>query len=183
MVLIGVAVLFYATRGIGQQAATAVPDVVQEAQKPRTVESKRPEQQKSNHDQSNIFGATNAPASSSVLETQPDQGKMLGFDFARDPLNAKKPMQPAEEIIKQDVADKPKVTSAQQQLLQRRYNLTARLDPSAKISRGKPLPVGPTARLQGTTRRNLAKMAPEEIRKRGIFPYPSLPHPKHAFGT
>jgi hypothetical protein len=25
-------------------------------------------------------------------------------------------------------------------------------------------------------------MKPEEIRKRGIFPYPSLPHPKHAAG-
>jgi hypothetical protein len=25
-------------------------------------------------------------------------------------------------------------------------------------------------------------MTPEEIRKRGVFPYPSLPHPKHASG-
>ena len=181
MVLIGLAVLFYSTRGIGQQASTAVPDVVEDAQKSRTVESKRPEQQQTSHDQSDIFGATNAPSSSPVFETQPDQGKMLGFDFARDPLNAKKPMQPAEEIVKQDIADKPKVTTAQQQLIQRRYDLTPRLDPSAKMSRGKPLPVGPTARLAGTWQ-NIASMAPEEIRKRGIFPYPSLPHPKHASG-
>jgi hypothetical protein len=166
MVLIGVATLFHSTRGIGQQAATSVPDIVEEAQNPRTAESKRPEQQKSNHDQSNIFGATNAPPSSYALETQPDQGKMLGFDFARDPLNAKRPMQPAEEIIKQDMADKPKVTTAQQQLLQQRYELTPRLDPSAKMSRGKPLPVGPTARLPGTTWQNLAKLA----RTRRRFP-------------
>jgi hypothetical protein len=107
---------------------------------------------------------------------------MLGFDFARDPLNAKQPMQPAEEIMKNDIADKPKVTAAQQELLQRRYDLTPRLDPSVKMSRGKPLAVGPTARLQGTTWQNLSQMKPEEIRKRGIFPYPSLPHPKHAAG-
>jgi hypothetical protein len=78
-------------------------------------------------------------------------------------------MQPAEEIMKNDIADKSKVTAAQQQLLKRRYNLTPKLDPSAKMSRGKPLPAGPTARLQGMTWQTLAKMAPEEIRKRAIF--------------
>lgn len=182
VILIGLTVLLHSRRGIGQQPATPAPDSIQEAQTPKVVESKRPEQQKSNHDQSNIFGATNAPASSTAFETQPDQGKMEGFDFARDPLNAKRPMQPAEEIMKQDIADKPKVTATQQQLLEQRYDLTPGLDSSAKMSRGKPLPVGPTARLQGTTWQNLAQMTPGEIRKRGIFPYPSLPHPKHASG-
>jgi hypothetical protein len=66
----------------------------------------RPEQQPTPHDQSNIFSATNAPPSSPAFETQPDQGKMLGFDFN-----------------------------------------------------------------------------PDEIRKRGVFPYPSLPHPKHVSGA
>jgi cytochrome c peroxidase len=107
---------------------------------------------------------------------------MLGFDFARDPLNAKQPMQPAEEIVKNDIADKPKVTSAQQQLLERRYVLTPKLGSETKMSRGKLLPVGPTARLQGVTWQTLAKLSPDEIRNRGIFPYPSLPHPKHASG-
>jgi cytochrome c peroxidase len=131
---------------------------------------------------SDIFSGINAPSSSPAFETQPDQGKMLGFDFARDPLNAKQPMQSVEEIIKNDIADKPKVTSAQQQLLERRYDLTPRLDASVKMSRGKPLAVGPTARLQGVTWQNLAQMQPEEIRERGQFPYPSLPHPKHVSG-
>jgi len=178
----GFTVLLYSTMGISQQRTPAAPDAVQEAQTPRQVQVTRPEQQPTPHDQSDIFSATNAPPSSPVFETQPDQGKMLGFDFARDPLNAKQPMQPAEEIMKNDIADKPKVTAAQQQLLQGRYDLTPRLDPSAKISRGKPLPVGPTARLQGTTWQNLATMTSDEIRKRSIFPYPSLPHPKHASG-
>ena len=36
---------------------------------------------------------------------------------------------------------------AQRVLLNRRYVLEARVDAEAKMSRGKPLPVGPTARL------------------------------------
>jgi hypothetical protein len=41
---------------------------------------------------------------------------------------------------------------AQRQLLERRYNLQPRPDPEAKMSRGKPILVGPTARLaEGTT--------------------------------
>ena len=53
-------------------------------------------------------------------------------------------MQPAEEIMKNDIADKPRVTAAQQKLLEQRYDLKARLDPSVTMSRGKPLAVGPT---------------------------------------
>jgi hypothetical protein len=136
---------------------------VQDAQTPRQVQVVRPEQQQTAHDMSDIFSGINAPSSSPAFETQPDQGKMLGFDFARDPLNAKQPMQPAEEIIKNDIADKPKVTAAQQKLLERRYDLTPRLDPSVKMSRGKPLAVGPTARLQGIAWQDLAQMQPEEI--------------------
>ncbi len=51
------------------------------------------------------------------------------------------------------------------------------------MSRGKPLAVGPTARLaKGLTWERLAKMTPDEIRQAGAFPYPSLPHPKHTPG-
>jgi cytochrome c peroxidase len=174
--------MLYSTSGIGQQQTPSSSDAVQDAQTPRKVQVVRPEQQQTAHDMSDIFSGINAPSSSPAFETQPDQGKMLGFDFARDPLNAKQPMQSVEEIIKNDIADKPKVTSAQQQLLERRYDLTPRLDASVKMSRGKPLAVGPTARLQGVTWQNLAQMQPEEIRERGQFPYPSLPHPKHVSG-
>ncbi len=42
----------------------------------------------------------------------------------------------------------------------------------------KAVPVGPTARLpKGISWDNLAKLLPDEIRQRGIFPYPPLPHP------
>ncbi len=130
-----------------QPLAPTQKDSVQEAQIPRQVEPTRPEQQKTAHDQSNVFSGANAPASSSAFENQPDKGRMEGFDFARDGLNAKRPMQPAEEIMKQDIADRPKVTAAQRSLLEGRYDLTPRPDASAKMSRGKPLAVGPTARL------------------------------------
>src|SRR6185295_12211032 len=48
---------------------------------------------------------------------------------------------------------------------------------------GKPLCVGPTARLAGgVTFEALGDMSAKEIKKRGIFPYPSLPHPLHVNG-
>jgi cytochrome c peroxidase len=51
------------------------------------------------------------------------------------------------------------------------------------MSRGKPLAIGPTAKLpSGMTWERLAALDADEIRTRGIFPYPSLPHPKHATG-
>jgi cytochrome c peroxidase len=158
-------------------------DAVLDAQTPRQVPVTRPEQQKNEHDRSGVFAAGSAPPSSPAFGNQPDNGKVLGFDFYRDPLNAKKPMQTSEETMKADVADKPKVTATQRQLLERRYNLTPRLDPEAKMSRGKPLPVGPTARLAaGASWQSLAAMAPGDIRSKGIFPYPALPHPKQATG-
>ena len=77
--------------------------------------------------------------SSAALADQPEQGGILGFDFYRDPLGAKKPGTTFEEIKKADVAAKPKVMAAQRKLLESRYDLEPKLDPEAKMSRGKPL--------------------------------------------
>jgi cytochrome c peroxidase len=159
------------------------PDPILEAQTPRKIDEKRPEQKLSAHDQSDAFKADAAPLSSEALKTQPDQGMVKGFDFFRDPLNAKKPMQTPEEIKAEDEAMKSKVMEAQRKLLAERYNLTPKLDPEVKMSRGKPVPVGPTAKLKpGVTWEALARTAPEEILANGSFPYPPLPHPKHATG-
>jgi cytochrome c peroxidase len=158
-------------------------DAVEQAQTTRTVPATRPEQQKTPHDASNIFDPSNAPPSSPAFQGQPDQGEVRGFDFSRDPFGAKRPLQTFDETKKADEAEKPAVTARQRQLLESRYNVTPRLDPVARMSRGKPLAVGPTARLAaGLTWERLAAMTPEEIRQRGIFPYPSLPHPKQATG-
>src|SRR5690606_5178379 len=123
---------------------------------------------------SDVFRAAKSQPSSNALDNQPDQGKLLGFDFYRDPLNAKKPMQTFEEIMKEDKAAKPKIMEDQRKLLESRYDLTPRFHPEAKMSRGKPIPVGPTARLRnGVTWDTLAAMSPEEIREKGLFPYPA----------
>ncbi|WP_256327750.1 cytochrome B6 [Nitrosospira sp. Nl5] len=166
-----------------RSASAQSRDAVVRAQTVRETSVTRPEQKKSEHDRSNVFAAPNAMPSSPAFENQPDDGKILGFDFYRDPLNAKKPMQTFEETMKADVAERAKVMKTQHQLLLRRYDLTPRLDPEAKMSRGKPLAVGPTARLAaGMSWEKLASMSPSDIRSQKVFPYPSLPHPKQSPG-
>src|SRR5262249_10220790 len=166
-----------------RQQGTPSRDAVVDAQSTQNVPVTRPEQRKTEHDRSGVFKDTNAESSSPALNNQPEQGKMQGFDFSRDPLNAKRPMVTFEEIMAEDVALKPRVMAAQRQLLESRYVLQPRLDPEVKMSRGKPLAVGPTARLaNGVTWESLAAMAAEEIRRLNAFPYPSLPHPKHTPG-
>jgi cytochrome c peroxidase len=167
--------------GRGQQPPRLVPDAVQEAQTPRDVPASRPEQTRTQHDRSDVFTA--AAPSSGAFDAQGDRGREIGFQFARDPHNAKRPNQSFEETMKAEAGDKPAVAAAQQRLLESRYTLTPRLDPAARMSRGKPLAVGPTVKLaSGLTWERLAATSPEEIRSRGLFPYPSLPHPKQATG-
>jgi len=160
-------------------------DVVEQAQQgARDDGGKRPEQRLTKADAPEKFDPKNAQRSSQALEDQPEKGEMRGFDFARDPLGAPEPNAVTfEEVMAKDKADKPKVMAAQRKLLESRYNLEPKLDPEAKMSRGKPLPVGPTARLpQGMTFADLAEMSPAEIREKNLFPYKPLPHPKHTPG-
>jgi cytochrome c peroxidase len=135
------------------------------------------------HDRSGVFDQTKAPPSSGAFTDQPEKGEAPGFDFYKDPLNAKKPGQTFDETMKADVADKPKVMDTQRKLLERRYDLQPKLDPAVKMTRGKPLAVGPTARLaSGVTWDAFGSMSADEMKRRGIFPYPALPHPKHTTG-
>jgi cytochrome c peroxidase len=163
--------------------AKSPPDAVMEAQTSRAVPITRPEQLKNQHDASGIFMATSAEPSSTAFAAQPDEGKVLGFEFYRDPLNAKKPMTTFEEVYRQDVADKPKVMATQRQLLETRYDLTPHLSAEVKMTRGKPIAMGPTARLkQGVSWEMLSAMSPDDIRRNNLFPYPPLPHPKQSTG-
>lgn len=158
-------------------------DAIFEAQTPRHPPTAGTEQKKTEHDRSDIFSASNASPSSSAFQNQPDEGKVKGFDFYRDPLNAKEPMQTFEETMKADEKQRPAVMKTQRDLLLKRYNLTPRLDPKATMTRGKPLAVGPTARLQdGISWQKLAELSPKEIRNKDLFPYPALPHPKQVTG-
>ncbi len=161
----------------------ALPDAVAEAQTSKEVPVERPEQKKTEHDLSDIFTQGKALPSSEALVNQTDQGQMLGFDFYRDPLGAMKPGTTFEEVYKAGVAAKPTVMATQRKLLESRYNLEPKLDPEAKMSRGKPLAVGPTARLpEGMDWETLASMSPDEIRQKDIFPYKALPHPGQGGG-
>jgi cytochrome c peroxidase len=158
-------------------------DAVAEAQTPRRVEAKRPEQRLTDRDRPERFAAKNAPPSSPVFKDQPKEGRMTGFDFARDPLNADHPMLTLQEIFANESAARPRVMAEQKKLLESRYDLTPHPDPNEKMSRGKPICVGPTARLaQGMSWEQLADMSPAQIRRQNLFPYPSLPHPLQVNG-
>src|SRR5215470_17044855 len=88
-------------------------------------------------------------------------------------------------VMAKDKADKPAVMARQKKLLEERYDLTARPDPKLTMTRGKPIQVGPTARLaDGVKWDSLAAMTPQEIREKGLFPkgFLPLPHPKHEAG-
>ncbi len=161
----------------------AAKDVVEEAQTAKAVEAERVEQKLTEHDKSGRFAAKKALPSSPVFGKQAKKGMISGFEFARDPLNADKPYQTFQEGMEKESAARPKVMEAQKALLESRYNLKPKLDPTATMSRGKPLCVGPTAILpEGVTWDALAKMTPKEIREAGRFPYPSLPHPLQVNG-
>jgi cytochrome c peroxidase len=163
--------------------SSRAPDPAADAVAVRPVRTNRPEQQLSEHDRSPAFDPDRPAPINNALTTQPKDGRITGFDFSRDPLNADKPFTKFEEVMQREAADRPKVAAAQQQLLEARYNLTPRFDSKVTMSRGKPVPVGPTARLgKGITWEQLAKMSPEVIKDQGLFPYPSLPHPLHANG-
>ena len=160
----------------GAKAESKRPsDAVEDFQTPQAARGNRPELFKSKHDEADFAKA--APASA-ALARQPDEGKVKGFDFPRDPLGATKPMQTFEESMKADVAAKADAMQAQKELLASRYDLTPKLDPKVKMSRGKPIPVGPTAKLkEGATWEDLTAMSAADIRKANAFPYPPLPHP------
>ncbi len=156
---------------------------MEEAQLSVAQERTRPEQKLSEHDRAGEAPALRNAPSSGALQSQPDGGSIKGFDFARDPLNAKTPGQNPDEIKKADIGSKDKITTDQRKLLEARYNLTPKFEEGVTMSRGKPVPVGPTAVMRaGMSFQDLASKKPEEIRKEALFPYPPLPHPKHATG-
>lgn len=89
------------------------------------------------------------------------------------------------DMMAKDKADKAGVIERHQKFLEYRYDLTAHPDAKVKMTRGKPIQVGPTVRLvRGTTWESLAEMTPDEIRDQNLLPpgFLPLPHPKHDVG-
>ena len=104
------------------------------------------------------------------------------YDQIQPVLQGKETFQ---DRMAKDKADKAAVEARQRELLESRYDLTPRPDEKVKMTRGKPIQVGPVARLpQGMTWDSLAAMSPMEIREKGLLPkgFLPLPHPKHDVG-
>jgi cytochrome c peroxidase len=123
--------------------------------------------------------------------TQPNPGAAKGGhrDIGKTSYDQIAPVMLGEETftarVAKDKAAKAAVMARQKALLEERYNLARHVDPKVTMTRGKPIPVGPTAKLpSGTTWEQLAALPPEEIRAKGLFPkgYLPLPHPNHPVG-
>ena len=90
-----------------------------------------------------------------------------------------------QSVMKKDKADKPAVMARQQKVLAERYDLAPRPDKNLRMSRGKPIQLGPAVRLsQGMSWEKLAGMSADEMRDQGLFPkgFLPLPHPKQMTG-
>ncbi len=91
-----------------------------------------------------------------------------------------------ETIAKRMEAAKPQIMERQMQLLQERYDLSDRPARGVAMSRGKAVQGGVRARLPDGIKswQELAAMAPEEIRHKGLWPigFLPLPHPNHPEG-
>ncbi len=90
-----------------------------------------------------------------------------------------------QDMMAEDKTAKPATMERQLTLLEARYNLASQPHDEIKMTRGKPIQAGPAVKLpQDMTWDELAKLSPEEIRERGIFPpgFLPLPHPKHEVG-
>jgi len=82
-------------------------------------------------------------------------------------------------------AAKAEVEKRQRDLLASRYDLSDRPVAGARMSRGKAIQGGIRVKLPaGATWDALAKMTPDEIREKGVFPagFMPLPHPNHPEG-
>jgi cytochrome c peroxidase len=174
------------TAAAQQPPGTAQPvrDPAAEAVKVQNVvPPDRPEQKLTEHDKSDKFDWKKPAHLNAAIKEQPMEGRIQGFEFSRDPLNAPKPFTTFDEVMKKESAEKPNVMNAHRKFLEARFDLAPKHDPNVKMSRGKPLCVGPTARLaNGLTWDKLGGLSPADIKKQKAFPYPSLPHPLHVNG-
>jgi len=88
-------------------------------------------------------------------------------------------------LMRAKQAEKQVVMDRQAGLLAQRYDLSDTPSPSLRMTRGKPVQVGPRAKLpNGETWDSLAARTPQEIRDADLFPagFLPLPHPKQPEG-
>jgi cytochrome c peroxidase len=88
-------------------------------------------------------------------------------------------------VMKKMSAEKASIMKRHQQLLESRYDLADRKTNGVAMTRGKPVQAGVRVKLpEGTTWDALAKLSPDEIRERKLWPagFMPLPHPNHPEG-
>lgn len=88
-------------------------------------------------------------------------------------------------IFSRMTAAKPEIMRRHLALLEQRYDLRDRPAQGVTMSRSKPLQQGVRVKLPaGVTWDQLARMSPEQIKERGVFPagFEPLPHPNHSEG-
>jgi cytochrome c peroxidase len=86
---------------------------------------------------------------------------------------------PWEEWVTMCRTLKPKLTAECRAYMDSRFDFHGRPLPGARMSGGKPIMLGPVARLpEGfNSWEELSRLSPEEIKKRDLFPYKPLAHP------
>jgi cytochrome c peroxidase len=91
-----------------------------------------------------------------------------------------------DEFHRESAKHKPKVMEERRRYMQKRYNFSGAVSSEAKMTRGKPIPVGPVVRLPDTVKswEDLAELAPAVIRERDLFPlgFRPLSHPLQTIG-
>lgn len=95
------------------------------------------------------------------------------------------PTKSFDEVLKQDIADKPKVMADQKALLEKRYDLSDKPSKVQMSGGQKAVQEGVRAKLQSSvTWDKLGSMTPEEIKQKNAFPmgFRPLPHVKHPVG-
>src|SRR5262249_4562732 len=111
--------------------------------------------------------------------TQPERKQAKGPDAQKGPVKTSYDQvskvllgeESFQDMLTKDKAEKQSVMDRQRKLLEERYDLTAKADKQVTMTRGKPIAVGPTARLpEDMTWDKLANMTPEEIRQKNLFP-------------
>ena len=86
---------------------------------------------------------------------------------------------PFSEWIAKQTKQRPEVDRRAHEILEKRYDLACHTEKGVVMSRGKPQPIGPTARLPKAFASwdAYAAQSPDAIRKAGTFPYLPLDHP------
>lgn len=86
-------------------------------------------------------------------------------------------------FMKRSVERKPQIMETRRAYMEQRYELKPGRDPAVTMTRGKPQPIGPVTRLPAgiDSWEALAALAPDEIRRRDLFPegFRPLSHPLH----